>query len=220
MYMYKKQTDFLKCVVFDLDGTLVDTSPGIIESIMFALQEQNYPNLSQEQLLSFIGPPLKASFIRCCECDDKDAVRLTDTYRKHYRQGALLNAKPYNGIIELCEELSNAGIQLAVATSKPQEFAEQILCHFGFKRYISVIRGADMQGQLSKADLIRLCVKGYDLSACVMVGDTEHDAKGAAEAGISFIAVSYGFGNLKEMLNYAHIGLANNPMDILQIIGK
>ena len=46
MYMYKKQTDFLKCVVFDLDGTLVDTSPGIIESIMFALQEQNYPVLS------------------------------------------------------------------------------------------------------------------------------------------------------------------------------
>ena len=75
-----------------------------------------------------------------------------------------------------------------------------------------------MQGKLSKADLIRSCIKQFDLSACVMVGDTEHDAKGAAEAGISFIGVSYGFGNLKEMLNYPHIGLAGNPLDVLQII--
>ena len=216
--MCKQQANKISCVVFDLDGTLVDTSPGIIESIKYASKKLNYPKLSQEQLLSFIGPSLKASFTRCYGCNDSEADRLTDTYRAHYRQGSLLNARPYDGIIKLCEELVNAGIQLKVATSKPQEFAEQILRHFGFERYFSVICGADMQGKLSKADLIRSCVKELDLSGCVMVGDTEHDAKGAAETGISFIGVSYGFGNLKEMLNYPHIGLAESPLDVLQII--
>ena len=216
--MCKQQENKIACVVFDLDGTLVDTSPGVIESIKYAAKTLNYPKLSQEQLLSFIGPSLKTSFARCYGCNDSEADRLTDTYRAHYRQGSLLNARPYDGIIELCEELVNAGMLLKVATGKPQGFAEQILRHFGFERYFSVICGADMQGKLSKADLIRSCVKELDLSGCVMVGDTEHDAKGAAEAGISFIGVSYGFGNLKEMLNYPHIGLADNPWDVLQII--
>lgn len=216
--MRKMRVENLKCAVFDLDGTLVDTSPGIIESVEYAITELHYPELSQEQMLSFIGPPLKTSFTRCCGCDGSEADRLTDIYRKHYRQGALLNAKLYDGIMELCKELNKAGIQIAVATSKPQVFAEQILQHFGFERYISVIHGADMQGKLTKADLIRLCIREYDLSNCVMIGDTEHDAKGAAEVGISFIAVSYGFGNLKEMLKYTNIGLADSPMDILQII--
>lgn len=216
--MCKQRATKIACVVFDLDGTLVDTSPGIFESIKYAAKKLNYPKLSREQLLSFIGPSLKASFTRCYGCNDSDADRLTNIYRAHYREGSLLNARPYDGIIEMCEELVNAGIQLKVATSKPQEFAEQILRHFGFERYFSVICGADMQGKLSKADLIRLCVKEFDLSECVMVGDTEHDAKGAAEAGISFIGVSYGFGNLKEMLYYSHIGIAGNPLDVLQII--
>ena len=99
--MCKKRVTDIKCVVFDLDGTLVDTSPGIIESVKYAVKEFNYPVLTQEQLLSFIGPPLKTSFIRCCGCDDSVAERLTETYRTYYRQGAILNARLYDGIIEL-----------------------------------------------------------------------------------------------------------------------
>ncbi len=208
----------LRNVIFDLDGTLVDTSSGIIESVEFAVTKLKHPKLSQEQILSFIGPPLKSSFIRCFGCDETEADRLTNEFRQYYRQGALLHAKPYDGIMELCYQLCNSGIQITVATSKPQAYAEQILRYFGFERYISVIHGADEKGTLSKADLIRMCIRGLDLSSCVMVGDTEHDAKGAVEVGISFIAVSYGYGNPKEMLKYTHIGLANTPLEILHII--
>ncbi len=216
--MEKLRIEKLKCVVFDLDGTLVDTSPGIIDSVKYSVKMMNYPKLSQDQLLSFIGPSLKSSFIRCCGCNSIEADKLTDMYRKHYRDGSLLNAKPYDGSIELCKELTNEGIRIAVATSKPQEFAEQILYHFGFEHYISVIHGADMKGKLTKTDLIRMCVKEYALSTCVMVGDTEYDAEGSEKAGIPFIAVNYGFGNLKIMLRYTHIGIADSPFDVLRII--
>ena len=216
--MCKKRVTDIKCVVFDLDGTLVDTSPGIIESVKYAVKEFNYPVLTQEQLLSFIGPPLKTSFIRCCGCDDSVAERLTETYRNYYRQGAILNARLYDGIIELLKELYNADIQLTVATSKPQTFAEQIIFHFGLERYLSAIRGADIYGKLTKADLISQCVKDFDLSGCIMVGDTVYDAKGAEETGISFIAVSYGFGNLKEIKACRHVGVAQTPLDLLKML--
>ena len=210
----------IQCVIFDLDGTLLDTSPGITESVRYAAEKLGYPALSEDQLLSFIGPPLKDSFMRCYGSGESQAEALTAAYREHYREGALLNAKPYAGIPELLTELERRGIYSAVATSKPQVFSEQILRHFGLDRLFRVIHGADLEGKLKKADLIRLSVADTAVSydQCVMVGDTEHDAKGAKDTGVPFIGVSYGFGNPDEMLRYPCIGFADKPMDVLRIL--
>ena len=208
-------------VIFDLDGTLLDTSPGILECVRYTADRLGYPALSMDQLLTFIGPPLKESFVRCYGCSEEEAAALTAAYRVHYREGALLHAEPYAGIFELCDALKKNGFQLAVATNKPNVFSEQILRHFGFDRYITVIHGADMEGKLSKADLIRRCVEHVgngDPSACVMIGDSEIDAKGAYEAGVPFIGVSYGFGNIDEMKKYPYIGIVGAPLEILDII--
>ena len=208
----------VKCVIFDLDGTLLDTSPGILESVQYATETLGYPELLTEQLLSFIGPPLPDSFIRCYGCDRAEAEHLTAVYREHYREGALLNATPYEGIYALCQELKKHGTRLSVATSKPQFFAQQILTSFGFDRYLDEIHGADFEGKLSKTDLIRLCV-GEDAPAeCLMVGDTEHDAKGAQAAGVPFLAVSYGFGDLHKMVRYPHIGISDTPLGVLKVL--
>ena len=210
----------LRCVIFDLDGTLLDTSPGILESVAYATESFGYPPLSQEQLLSFIGPPLNDSFQRCYGCEWEEAAKLTAAYREYYPKGAMLRAEPYEGIFDVCRSLRSRDIVLAVATCKPQQFSERILQHFGFDRYLSVIHGADMEGRLTKADLIRLCVDDAEARAeqCVMVGDTEHDAKGAFEAGVPFLAVSYGFGHREEMLKYPNIGVAGTATEILEII--
>ena len=204
----------MDCVIFDLDGTLLDTSPGIMESVRFAAEKHGYPHLTDTQLRTFIGPPLTDSFIRCYGCNDEEAKKLTAAYREHYRDGALLNAKPYDGIFELCEKLKKRGYRLAVATSKPQVFSERILNHFGFE--IQIIHGADMDGKLTKTDLIHLCMKDFGVNRAVMIGDTKHDAKGAEKAGVPFIAVTYGFGNTEEMLKYPYIGIADTPLDILK----
>ena len=211
----------LKAAIFDLDGTLLDTSPGILECVRCVADQQGYPSLPLDQLLTFIGPPLKNSFMRCYGCSEEEADRLTAAYRAHYREGALLHAEPYAGIYEVCDALKANGITLAVATNKPNVFSERILRHFGFDRYLSEIRGVDMAGKLSKADLIRLCVESAgdgDPAKCVMIGDSEYDAKGANEAGVPFIGVSYGFGNIDEMERYPCIGIAATPLEILGII--
>ena len=212
----------VQCVIFDLDGTLLDTSPGIMESVRYAAEKLGYPPLTEEQLLSFIGPPLKDSFVRCYDCGMPQAEELTAAYREHYREGALLNAKPYDGMETLLEALKQRGLCAAVATGKPQAFSERILRHFGLERFFRVIHGSDMEGKLKKSDLIRLCAEdtGIPRDQCVMVGDSEHDARGAREAGVPFIGVSYGFGNRDEMLRCPHIGFADKPMDVLRILDE
>ncbi|MCR5137477.1 MAG: HAD hydrolase-like protein [Oscillospiraceae bacterium] len=209
-----------RCIIFDLDGTLLDTSPGILESVEYAAGKMGYPQLSQDQLLSFIGPPLQDSFMRCYGCDRGKADELTAAYREHYRAGALLVATPYAGIFDLCDLLRSEGKRIMVATSKPQQFAVQILDHFGF--VFDAVHGVDFAGKLGKVDMICSCVldTGYDPMYCVMVGDTEYDAKGAQEAGVPFIGVSYGFGDPAEMSRYPNIGIADCPMDVLRILNE
>ena len=207
----------LKCIIFDLDGTLLDTSPGIIECVKYAAKELGFPELTLAELRSFVGPPLRDSFRRCYGCSKEDAEKLTAAYRAHYREGALLNAEPYEGIFEVCEKIKGKGIQIAVATSKPQQFAEQVLRHFGFDQYVSILHGADLEGTLQKADLISACVKDANVlpKQCLMVGDTEHDAKGAQQANVPFLAAGYGFGVRERMLRYPVLGVAETPADII-----
>lgn len=210
----------MKCAIFDLDGTLLDTSPGIFESVCYAAQKLGYPQLSREQLQRFIGPPLKASFQRCYGCNDMAADRLTAAYREHYREGAMLYATPYEGVFSLCESLYNLGILIAVATSKPQLFSELILRYFGIDRYLACVHGADLAGRLKKTDLIRACMEDAKAfpEECVVIGDTEHDARGAQDVGVQFIVAGYGFGCPEEIAKYPCIGVAKVPLEILHII--
>ena len=212
----------MKCVIFDLDGTLLDTSPGIMESVRYAAEKLGYPSLSEKQLRSFVGPPLQDSFMRCYGCDRSQADALTAAYREHYPKGPILNARPYEGMETLLAALEQRGLCAAVATGKPQAFSEQILRHFGLERFFRVIHGSDMEGKLKKSDLIRLCAEdvGVPFNQCVMIGDTEHDARGAKDAGVPFIGVSYGFGDRDEMLRCPHIGFADKPMDVLRILDE
>ena len=210
----------IQCVIFDLDGTLLDTSPGITECVRYAGEKLGYPSLSEEQLLSFIGPPLQDSFMRVYGCDRSQAEALTAAYREQYRKGAILKAKPYDGMETLLAALGQRGLCAAVATGKPQMYAEQILRNFELDRFFRVIHGEDLEGKLKKSELIRLCAEdtGVPCEQCVMIGDTEYDARGAKDAGVPFIGVSYGFGDRDEMLRCPCIGFADKPMDVLRIL--
>lgn len=240
-----------QCVIFDLDGTLLNTSQGILESIRYAVDTLGYPQLSLAQLLTFIGPPLADSFIRCYGCSEEEAARLTDAYREFYPTGPVYHAVPYDGLFELLQKLRRLKVCLAVATNKPVKYSGVILRHFGLDRYISILHGADLEGKLSKADLIRMCVEdagrgdddpsgdvvrigrgasvGADLSAdavpltpsdCVMIGDSVSDACGAMEAGVPFLGVTYGFGDLEEMKKFPNIGFASTPAEVWEMLQK
>lgn len=212
----------LKAVLFDLDGTLLDTGEGIMASVAHAVEVMGYPPLTHEQLRTFVGPPLAYSYKRYLGCSDEEAAEGILIFRAYYLQGAILRAVPYPGIPELLAGLGERGIRCAVATSKPQSSAELLLNHFELTPLFGTICGADLKEHLTKADIIRRCLSNLDLAPCecVMVGDTEYDALGAQEAGVPFVAASYGYGYAPgEMPDAPHVGVAATAEEIAALLG-
>ncbi|MBR5405959.1 MAG: HAD hydrolase-like protein [Oscillospiraceae bacterium] len=212
----------IKYVIFDLDGTLLDTSEGILESIAAAAEKMGLPPLTKRQRMSFLGPPLPQSFVTNYGCSAEEAQRAAAVFRAHYQAGAMLKAKPYRGIFALCRRLKENGIRMAVATYKREDYALTLLRHFGFDRYCDPMHGADPENRLKKEDIVRLCQKemGADAENSVLVGDTAHDARGAVLAGTPFLAVTYGFGFRTEAdaAEFPHIGTAAKPSQIADIL--
>lgn len=210
-------------ILFDLDGTLLDTTEGIIESVCHTLRVLNLPIPTSSGLLAFVGPPLQMSFMEKYGFDQHEAQNAADIFRDYYKTQAMLKAKLYPGIIQLMEDLKNTGKHLAVATYKREDYAQKILSHFGIDKYCESIRGADNFNQLKKSDIIKLCVEelGGDKKQSVLVGDTKHDALGAQEAGIDFLGVTYGFGfqTADDVNLYPNVGCARLPGEIGERLG-
>ena len=214
----------IKNLIFDLDGTLLDTSQGIIESVQYTADKLKMKQLTEKELRSFIGPPLKKSFIDICNCTETEAQKAVIVFRSYYQNGAVFHARPYDGIEELCRRLCEQGIRIGVATNKPQRFAVPLIQKFGLDKYIDPVCGADEEGKHGKTDLIRQCISnmGGTVSETVLVGDTENDANGAQEAGVGFIAVTYGFGFKKgeKIVNSHFIGSVDDPIEIFDMLRK
>lgn len=214
----------IKNVIFDLDGTLLDTSIGILESVRHTIGVLEMQEPSEEVLRSFIGPPLRVSFTEKCGCSQEQAEEAVKIFRKHYQNGAVLHAEQYRGIAELCTELQRRGIKMGVATNKPDRFAAALIRHFDLDTYCRSVFGADEIGSLTKTELIRLCMKDMDAygSDTVLIGDTDNDAAGAERAGVRFLAVTYGFGFRpgETIPDYPCIGIADTPLQIADILSE
>lgn len=212
----------IKNVIFDLDGTLLDTSEGIVESAKYAIQQMGYEELDHETMLTFVGPPIQKSFRIHYGCTEAEAQKAANIFREYYKNEALLLAKPYHGIYDLCELLQSKGIRMAVATYKREDYALTLLQHFGFDRYCDPIHGADNNNVLKKEDIVRMCLleMGAAKNDSILVGDTDNDAAGAVKAETSFVAVTYGFGfqSEKDVSMYPHIGVAGTPGEVAEVI--
>ena len=194
-----------KNILFDLDGTLTDPYMGITNSIYHSLKY--YPHIAtpeREELKPFIGPPLYASYMKYFSMDEKTAHEAVEHYREYYREKGKLENLLYSGIKELLFELKGRGASVAMATSKPQLFAEQIAEHFGIKESLDYICGSTFDAKLiEKADIIRKVMgeMGYSANETAMVGDTAFDIEGAKRNGIASVAVSYGHGTENDLRN-------------------
>lgn len=203
--------------VFDLDGTLLDSSPGIINAVCYTLRLFKKTIPDNEILTSFIGPPLKKSFSLIPDVEDDKIDDMVRAFRDEYRKKEIFNAKLYDGIMPLCQRISDDGIKMAIATNKPEEFAQKLVKYFQLDKFIPVVCGADAQGSLKKTDLIKSAIflsKENNIESVVMVGDTISDAEAAEQCGVDFIGVDYGFGNLKEQFIKNMVKLVEKPEDI------
>jgi phosphoglycolate phosphatase len=188
-----------KLALFDLDGTISDSSPGIFRTLKETFPLVDWPVPGPQALRRFIGPPLWNCLHETLETADRFVV----LFRKAYSQKGIFENELYPGIRELFAELRSAGIKLAVVTSKPIIPARAVLDYFGVTELFDYISGADDSDRGGgKEELIFPVLKESGISAedTVMIGDTKYDASGARKAGTNFIGVLYGFGTKEEMI--------------------
>jgi phosphoglycolate phosphatase len=203
-------------VLFDLDGTLVDSTPGIWASIRVAAAELGLPEPTPGQLRSMVGPPLEEGFTGAFGLGPDDVVRAVAAYRAHYTAGAMFDAEVYPGIRELLAGLQAAGATLAVATSKPEPFAVRILEHTGLLPEFASVHGATLDGAVRHKDQ----VVGAALAAHpdgvrpVLIGDRSHDVLGAAAHGLPCVGAGWGPGLPGELAAAGAAAVAATPADV------
>ncbi len=186
-----------KTIIFDMDGTLINTSSGIFATANYTMRKLGFKELPDSQLRKFVGPPLPACFRIVCGLEEDLIERACDIYREEYLKGNMYLGEMYPGIVELLEELTSKGITLGVATLKTEDMALSILKEKGLFPYFKSIKGADASEMLSKAQIIEnvlIDLKIEDYSTVLMVGDTPHDRDGAVKVGVDFVGVDWGFG--------------------------
>ena len=188
---------------FDLDGTLTDSAPGIINSVCYALRKLGIEPPAKESLTCFIGPPLAWSFSTYFRMSEEESRRAVDAYREYYRAGGMLENNVYDGVSELLKRLTEAGIVCVVATSKPHIFANRILKHFSLDGYFKLVAGPELDGTRGeKHEVIAYAMEQLGLPAdtrILMIGDREHDVHGAKLCGIDSAGVLWGFGSEQEL---------------------
>jgi len=184
----------VRLVLFDLDGTLVDSSPGIHASIRVAADALGLPAPTADQLTAMVGPPLQDGFAAAFGLTGADVDRAVAAYRAHYAAGAILDAPVYPGIAELLDVLRADGAVLAVATSKPEEFARRILDHVGLTDAFASVHGATMDGRVRhKQQVVGLALAAHpDGERPVLVGDRAQDVVGARVHGLPCIGAGWG----------------------------
>lgn len=212
-----------KCVVFDLDGTLLDTSEGLISSVRYTVEKLGYEMPSADELRKFIGPPIQNSFARQYNLEGPVLQEIATIFRDHYKEYDLLKAVPYEGIYDVFSALVLSGIKPVIATYKRQDYATRILEHFGFDKYTDIMYGADHENKLKKKDIIELALKDAgvnDYREAVMVGDSDNDAIGARDIGVPFVGVTYGFGfkTHEDVFEYPAIGVADSCSELKTVL--
>lgn len=190
-------------VLFDLDGTLTDSAPGIQNGQRAAFRHVGWPVPEPQVLRKFIGPPfgnmVRQTFPDMPEDTAKELIRY---YREYYNSKGVYENSVYPGIFDLLAELRKSGAKLAVATSKPITPAKRVLDYFELSpwfNYLSAESDSEFGG--GKETLIMSALEhfGIPASRTVMVGDTKYDAAGARKSGTKFVGVLYGFGTHEEM---------------------
>ena len=185
-----------KLVIFDMDGTLADTSLGIVNCVRYTQEQMKLPEITYEQMLSHVGPPMEKSYAKNFGLSGERLKEAIDYHKEYAIKQGYRELKVYDGIIELLDGLKKKEVRMAVATLKAQTTAEKILNEFALSAYFDMVIGTDENNTKTKADMLKICTRRLHVenSEALLIGDSIYDAAASKEAGIDFIAVTYGFG--------------------------
>lgn len=192
---YSPQSN-VKLIIFDFDGTITDTSEGILDVHRFVLNTMGREVPSEEELCGVIGANLLTTYIEKIGFTDLDARVAVRIYRERYTEVGIHKAILYPGFVDVIKNLKNKGYKIGVATLKVEDFAKSMLNEMGIVDYFDEVCGMDSNDSCNKVGLILKCcdLYGCEKRETTLVGDSKNDFIGAQQAQVDFIGVTYGFG--------------------------
>lgn len=213
-----------KAVIFDLDGTLLDTSEGIYKAVRHTEKALGLPPVDDETLPKYVGPPTLHSYKTHYTIDEATAKEAVVHHRRYQGEHGIYEAVPYNGMPALLSMLKESGFLLGVATLKRQDITEATLGAANMLTCFDSVHGIDMAETLTKSDIINLVLKDLKLSPseAVMIGDSPYDALGAEESKVDFIGVAYGFGfkSVTEIEGHHPVFIADFVDDLIEFFDR
>ena len=209
----------VKALLFDLDGTLLNTSEGIFRTAdRTAVTLGLEPCRDSKKYAQFVGPPLHVGFNKVYGLSGEDAERASKIYRSYYPETGLGIYSYYDGLLDVVATLKKRGYLIGVATLKNESAATRMIASSRFSPYVDVVHGSDERESLTKKDIVLLSIRDLlvNRDEAVLIGDSESDEKGAWEAGVSFLAVSWGFGFPEGCDKIEHV---DRPEELLDRFG-
>ena len=207
-----------KNIIFDADGTLLDTLPGICEGFNYVMDQLGLKRLSEQAVKPFMGPSLMETFTQKLKFSLDQAEIAVRHYRDFYWEKGFRMCEFYQGVPELLNRLKSDGKLLSVATNKPQVFIDMILKEKGYYDCFTVIAGADVSE--TSTDKTQLVQRATLSQSAVMVGDRYVDITAANNAGVDSIGVLWGAAEDGEFIQYPPTHIAKTPDDVYLIVNR
>ncbi|MFT4123057.1 MAG: HAD hydrolase-like protein [Microbacteriaceae bacterium] len=210
------------CVLWDLDGTIVDSAAGILASLRHTYRALGRAVPDDTELMLWVGPPIMDSFRDLAGLDPEESARALAVYREHYITRGARHSPVFPGMPRVLWTVHDAGMPTSLATSKPETSARIILERDGLVDAIDVLTGASAdETRSAKKDVVaealrRLAAAGVDVSSPVLVGDRIHDVEGAAANGVPTISVTWGYGDDEE--HAEAIAVAREPGELIPLL--
>lgn len=210
------------CVLFDLDGTIADSAPGITASLGYMFEALGRPVPTPEELRAWVGPPILDAFRDFAGMNPAESQQALAVYREHYLSNGSGASPIFEGIPLVLRRLHEEGMPIALATSKPEFPASVILDHGNLTQYFRVISGSSIDEVKSTKQAVvtealdRFRILGVDLSNPIMIGDRFYDIEGAAANGVPTIFVRWGYGSPTEEVGALNV--VSEPTELLPLL--
>ena len=206
-------TDNFDTLLFDLDGTLTDSTEGIVRCLEYALERMGFD--IPEDKNKFLGPPLYRSFAEFCGMNEEQVNEAVRIFRERYSTVGLFENRVYEGVPEMLKRLRDGGKRIMVATSKPEVYAVRIFDRFGLSQFFEIVGGANINGTRNdKDEVIEYVLEKAginDRSRVLMIGDRRQDVLGAHKTGLKCLGILWGYGSIEELNEAGADFIADTP---------
>lgn len=211
----------MRSLLFDFDGTLMDTWPGIQSTLKAALTELEIPFEAHTVTRELVGMPLQKVFEKLMPGDGSGAEAAARKYRELFPRIGMPGARPFEGVPGLLEDLRMEGRQLYLVTARNEIITRRMMAEHGLTRFFAWVRG-ELEGEApeGKSHMVAEVLDRFDLDppGCVMVGDRSYDVDAAVANGIKAVGVTYGYGTAKELQDAGASHLAETVHELKKVL--